>query len=163
MIFVDERRMRNYTFLNKRERSYPSSAQRRSAQLSLGAEGIDVLVTRAVGEVDSYSLSGPPCFSWDHCLDTPASSAMSSTSTMDKAIRRRASVPKDFGTATHELDNLDRSPTSTTHIELDRRTIHTLVMTNTDGRRLAIIRVLRVLHVSNGTSRASSIVLTELI
>lgn len=82
-------------------------------------------------------------------LPRHATPAMSTTSRMEKTIRRRSSVPKDFGTTAHELNTLDQSPSSTTHVQLDRQTIRRLVMTRSDDHRLAIIRVLRVLHVSS--------------
>lgn len=126
----------------------------------MGAETIDVLVTRAVRDVDSYSRLRTTALLQLELLVRHATPEKSTTSTMEKAIRRRASVPKDFGTTAHELNTLNQSSSSTTHIELDRRAIHRLVMANSDDRHLAIIRALRVLHVSSGPIRAWSWILT---
>ncbi|KAF2168793.1 hypothetical protein M409DRAFT_20809 [Zasmidium cellare ATCC 36951] len=69
---------------------------------------------------------------------------------MEKVLRRRASVPEDFGTTTLELDTLDQNTTRISYIELDRRAIRRAVMSRSDDRRLAIIRVLRVFHIIIG-------------
>lgn len=87
------------------------------------------------------------CFSEGQCLlDIPQQVSMAGT--MEKALRRRSSVPKDFGSPSHELNFVDREAMETPQVELNRQGIRRIVMNKSNKRRLLIIRALRAFHVS---------------